>query len=557
MALPEPSCCLRSLIFNNSFVKRVVEAALFSSDCIGGKHAMKKFLSIIFLLLFILLTGCGNQKQEQKHIDKSSEKNVVVLAAYRHLAPGNKDGLYCSRVLGVWEPLITKDADNRPAPCLAQSWEMRDGGKEWIFHLRQDVYFHNGTKFTADSVIANFDRMKKGYKRSSFYGLNMETYYPTLIKYEKLDDYTIRLLFKEANVNELYKMTDFGSPIYAPECFAEDGNFKSVAIGTGPYKITENALNKYVVLQRNDNYWGEKGRIAKYIVRTIPNTDTRYAALKSEEIDGVIDINAIPPFLAEEIKKDPRFEVGKNKSTMIRYLGLNGTKFPFNDVRMRRAVSLAIDRKNLVHNMYLDYAEPTVNILNYTSPGYKALPLDYDLQEAKRLAHEVLGDERCEITYCINGSEPLQKGEAELIAYWLQEIGLDVKIKSIEYATLSKMLRKGDFNIVRTQRGLANGDPFSALYPFVMPDGALNVSNRFGYKNNEIITLMNNVKHITDEDERQRVFDRVQVIIGYEQPVIPLFNDMNIVAYNKRLKNYKPLIYGVDLSKVELVNEHG
>ena len=301
---------------------------------------------------------------------------------------------------------------------------------------------------------------------------------------------------------------------------------------------------------------GRKGRIAKYVVRTIPNTDTRYAALKSEEIDGVIDINAIPPFLAEEIKKDPRFEVRTNKSTMIRYLGLNGTKFPFNDIRMRRAVSLAIDRKNMVHNMYLDYAEPTVNILNYTSPGYKALPLDYDLQEAKRLAHEVLGDERCEITYCINGSEPLQKGEAELIAYWLQEIGLDVKIKSIEYATLSKMLRKSDFNIVRTQRGLANGDPFSALYPFVMPDGALNVSNRFDYKNTEIITLMNKVKHITDEDERQRVFDRVQVIIGYEQPIIPLFNDMNIVAYNKRLKNYKPLVYGVDLSKVELVEKY-
>lgn len=115
-------------------------------------------------------------------------------------------------------------------------------------------------------------------------------------------------------------MTDFGSPIYAPECFDEDGNFKRVAIGTGPYKITENAINKYVVLERNDNYWGEKGKIKKFIVRTIPNTDTRYAALKSGEIDGVLDINAIPPFLADEIKKDPRFAVDKNKSTMIRYL---------------------------------------------------------------------------------------------------------------------------------------------------------------------------------------------------------------------------------------------
>lgn len=72
---------------------------------------MKKILSIVFLLLFILLTGCGNHEQEQKNIYKSSNMNVVILAAYRHLAPGNKDGLYCSRVLGVWEPLVTKDAD--------------------------------------------------------------------------------------------------------------------------------------------------------------------------------------------------------------------------------------------------------------------------------------------------------------------------------------------------------------------------------------------------------------------------------------------------------------
>ncbi|WP_443684297.1 ABC transporter substrate-binding protein, partial [Phascolarctobacterium succinatutens] len=206
--------------------------------------------------------------------------------------------------------------------------------------------------------------------------------------------------------------------------------------------------------------------------------------------------------------------------------------------------------------MYLDYAEPTANILNYTSPGYKAFPVEYDLQEAKRLAHEVLGNKRCEITYCINGNEPLQKGEAELIAYWLQDIGLDVKIQAIEYATLSKMMRKGDFNIVRIQKGLANGDPFSALYTFIMPDGALNVSNSSGYNNPEVTELMNKVKHITDEAERQRVFDRVQEIVVYEQPVIPLFNDMNIVAYNKRLKNYKPLIYGVDLSKVELAEEN-
>ena len=128
---------------------------------------MKNILSLILLVVTIFTIGCGRQ-EEQKINSEKHDKNTVVLAAYRHLAPGNKDGLYCSRILDVWEPLITKDDDNKPAPCLAINWEMRDGGKEWIFHLRQDVYFHNGTKFNADSVIANFDRMKKGYKRSSF-----------------------------------------------------------------------------------------------------------------------------------------------------------------------------------------------------------------------------------------------------------------------------------------------------------------------------------------------------------------------------------------------------
>ena len=505
-------------------------------------------MSFFLLLMLLLCVGCAKQEESQNHIDNKN-KNIVTLAAYRHLAPGNKDAYYCSKILGVWEPLITRDEAGLPEPCLAESWEMRDDGKVWIFRLRRNVYFQNGTRFNADSVIANFDRMKKGLKRSNFYSLSLALYYPSLIRYEKLDEYTVRLVFKEPNINQLYKMTDFGSPMFAPECFDANGDFKDIAIGTGPYKITENVMNKYVVLRRNDNYWGEKGKIKDFVVRNIPDTDTRYAALKSGEIDGVLDLNAIPPFLADEIKKDKRFAVASNKSTMVRYLALNGTKFPFNDVRMRQAVSLAIDRQDLVNALYMGYAIPTVNILNYCSPGYKEFPVRHDLQEAKRLAYEVLGDKRVEIVYGINGAEPLQKGEAEIIAYWLKDIGLDVKIRVLEYATLLKMIRKGECNIVRLQKGLANGDPYTALYPFVMPDGALNKNNSVAYENNEIVELMNEVKHTTDEQKRREIFNRIQEIAVEEQPVVPLFNDMAIAATSSRIKNYGAI------NKIELVTD--
>ena len=97
----------------------------------------------------------------------------------------------------------------------------------------------------------------------------------------KIDDYTLKFLFAEPNVNQLYKMIDFGSPVYAPECFAPDGNFQGFAIGTGPYKITENVLNKYVRLTRSDTYYGTKAKVPEIVVRNIPNPDVRYAALKA------------------------------------------------------------------------------------------------------------------------------------------------------------------------------------------------------------------------------------------------------------------------------------
>jgi len=509
---------------------------------------------LLFVLLVVFIAGCGQEQTEKKTTKYAkSTKDCVVLAAYRNLAPGQKDGLYCSSILGVWEPLITHDEKGLPAPKLAISWEMRQGGKEWIFKLRQGVRFHNGTEFDADAVVKNFDRMAKGYKRSSFYGLNMKLYYPSLVKYEKLDKYTFRLLFREPNVNELYKMMDFGSPMYAPECFAEDGNFKEIAQGTGPYKITENVLNKYVKLERFDDYYGDKAKIPAYVIRVVPNAEVRYAALKAGEIWGVLDLNAIPPFLAEELKKDARFGISVNKQSLIRFLYANGGKFPFNDVRMRQAVSLAIDRQDLVQSLYLGYAAPTTNILNYASPYYKQFPVEYNLEKAKRLAKEVLGDKRYEITYCINGAEIMQKGEAELIAYWLKDIGLDVKIKSLEYATMSKQLRKGDYNLARLQRGLPNGDPFVIFETFMLPGGSSNKSCSMHYYNEEMIGLMKQVKHVADETERHRLYDRMQEISVQEQPLIPLFNDKTIVAYSSHLRNYDALIYGINLARVEYV----
>lgn len=101
----------------------------------------------------------------------------------------------------------------------------------WTFHLREGVTFSNGTPFNADSVLANFDRMKKGPFESSFYGMNIDTIYPGLVSYEKTDDYTVVLTLSEGQPLLDYTMVNYGSAIFEPSCFAEDGTFAGFPIG--------------------------------------------------------------------------------------------------------------------------------------------------------------------------------------------------------------------------------------------------------------------------------------------------------------------------------------
>jgi len=514
---------------------------------------MTKRMKLAFLILFMIFNmlfnvGCADNKNKSDKIPAE-----IVLAAGRHLAPGEKDGYYCSKILQVWEPLITNnEISGRPMPCLANHWEMLEGGKIWRFNLRENVFFHDGTKFNADSVLKNFERMKKGLKKSNFYSMDINSFYPGLEKCEKIDEYTIQLTFKDQNVDQLYNMMNFGSAIYSPECFDDDGNFNGVAIGTGPFKIKENVANQYVLLERNEQYYGKLAKAKSILIKNIPNTEVRYSALKSEEVMGVLDLNAIPPVLAEEIKKDDRFSISVSKSTMIRFLLVNGNKFPFNDKRMRQALSLIIDRDALVNSLYFGYAEPTINIINYTSPFYKKIHVEYDSEKAKALAKEVLKEKRYEVTYCIDGSDPLQKGEAELIAYWLGRIGLDVKIQTLEQSTLIAKLRRGEYDIARSQQGLPNGNPYFIFDAFMMPKGARNVGNSLGYQNQEVIKLMDSLKQCVPDRARQKKFDRLQEISAEELPVVPLFQDMTIVAYNKHLQGYNAQAYGVTLSDIEL-----
>ena len=348
----------------------------------------KRTLSLLLAVACALsLSGCGGApapdaqtsapagSETPAAVDQTRE---IVFAASRDQCPGEQDAYYASMSLGVWEPLITKDESGKPAPALATEWEHNEDSTVWTFHLREGVTFSNGTPFNADSVLANFDRMKKGPFESSFYGMNIDTIYPGLVSYEKTDDYTVVLTLSEGQPLLDYTMVNYGSAIFEPSCFAEDGTFAGFPIGTGPYVVTENVLGQYCVIERNDNYWGTPGIAKTFRFKVIPDAETRYPALRAGEVQGLCDLGAISPSQAAEIDGDPAYNVSVGDSGITHFLNVNGGAFPFNDVRMREGLSLLLDRQTIIDSFYNGYGLAAGGFLTYTSAFYREQPVQHD-----------------------------------------------------------------------------------------------------------------------------------------------------------------------------------
>jgi len=515
----------------------------------------------IAMLLAICITAAGCQPAKEAgpaalpEANQAEQPQEIVLAAPRDLAPGPKDAYYTSLILYVWEPLIAGGEDGEPAPKLAESWEMSEDGREWTFKLRDNVRFHDGEKLTADAVIANFARYRKVSPKSSpFYTLNIDTSYPGLQNIAKVDELTLRLSFKDPQPTLPYAMANFASPIYSPNSFDENGDFKGLPQGTGPFKLIEHQKDAFALLEANPDYYGPKAKTGKIRVRVIPDPDTRLAALKAGEIAGVMDLGALPPEQARELLKDERFGVSHTASTISHYLHPNGKEGPLRDVRLRRAVSLAIDREMIVRELYRGYPTATVNILNATSPFHKELKVSYDPAEAKRLAGEVLGDKRQPVRLIVPSygiDRYPYKAQAELIQHQLKDIGLDVEIRILDGAAFKEAQAKGDYDLALATQGLPNAEPFTILNQYMASSGSANKNYSLGYSSERVDSLLKEAAGLLDVEERRRIYDELQDIAAAELPTIPLFNDASLIAYDKRIQGYKALLYGTSLPELE------
>lgn len=497
-------------------------------------------------LICICITGCEKHPQTGKEI---------VLAAARDLAPGYKDPYFSTVILKTWEPLIAIADDGKLQAKLAEKWESDDTCTQWIFYLKKGVYFQDGLLFNADAVLQNFKRYRNmGYRPSNFYGFAIERIYPGLLKEEKLDEYTIKLSFKKPVPMLIYRMAGWGSAMFSPACFnTETGDFIDMAKGTGPLQIVERKDNEYTVLERFEGYYGTPAKAKRIRIKVIPAPETRYSAMKAEEVHGVIDLGGMPPILAEELLKDKRFAADSAKSTISHYLTLNGGRFPFSDERMRKALNLLVDREKIVKYYFRGIGTPTMSFLNSTNPFAKQYPVYTDKKEAIVLARSALQGKRVRIRFLLpqyGMARYPYKVVTELLQAEMRPLGLDAEIVITDSMVQKKAMASGDFDISIGTRGLANLDPTSLLYEFFDSQGATNKASGIHYANQTVDMCFKDLETTYAMEARTALYQKINDELIMHPALVPLLEDRNLAVYNKKLSGYQAAVYGITLDKV-------
>ena len=460
----------------------------------------------------------------------------------RELDPQRQNDTASEQVVKmIYNTLLDFDDDGTPVGDLAESWEVSDDSLTWTFHLKRGVRFHSGKEMTANDVKATYERAL--YAQGA--ALRTTEVIRMFTKIEVPDPYTVVITTDEPYGPMEALMCNMFLGIMCSDTLEEYGldisQIPEAANGTGPYRLASWVKDSQIVLERFDDYFGERARTQTIIYQVIPEAAARVMALESGEVDSIGVINADDLPLLES---NPDI-------TVIRGEGIGQRLFRFGcndpimaDTKVRQAINIALDRQIIIDSMFNGVAYPVTSALAPATWGYHNWGvIEQDLEKARALLAEAGYPDGFETK--IVTTERYAKGVqlAEVLAAQLSEIGIKAEIEVMEWSAISAAwngLTAEEFDqpIFIMGAGPSMRDADGGLRGLYTTTERYNDRNYGFYSNAEVDELVFAGMRETDMVKRAELYKRAQEILYLEDPAgVWLFNNYNMVAFSNKLED--------------------
>jgi peptide/nickel transport system substrate-binding protein len=468
----------------------------------------------------------------------------------------------------MFDPLLRFAPESTDViPALATEVpQAEDGGLSYTFKLREGVKFHDGEPFNADAAIFNFERWRftdNPYHKGGGSGGSNFSYYASYFggfdddsvidNIEALDDYTVRFALKEPLGPFLQNIAIAGFSMASPKAIKDDvEGFWQKPVGTGPFKFVSWNQGTEVNLEKNPDFWGKDlpdsqygggPHVDKLVVRPNEDNTARVAALTGGQLTATDGL--LPDDVATV--EEAGLKVDYRPPNTIGYLAMNLEKEPFNDVKVRQAINMAIDMPKVVDFALGDtgqvattYQPPTAPFFNESIERYP-----YDPEGARQLLSEA-GAENLEVTLWYMPIPRPYMPDAKSIAQAMQEdlkkVGVNAKLVTYEWSTYLDRTGRGEHDMCLLGWTADNGDPDNFLGQLLSsatatPENALNVAY---YKNPEVDKLIEQGRTTVDEDERGDIYMRLQEIVAGDAPWVPIAYTKPPVGLQEQVQGYLP-----------------
>ncbi|MBL8697199.1 MAG: ABC transporter substrate-binding protein [Alphaproteobacteria bacterium] len=450
----------------------------------------------------------------------------------------------------IYDRLIHHDARQRPVPGLAVSWSALDE-LTWEFRLRPGVRFHDGSAFGADDVVATFARAPNVPNSPSSFAL----YTRAIAAVEKVDDLTVRLRTREPHPllpNDVSAINIVARG--AARATTAEFDSGAAAIGTGPYRVAAWRKDEQLVLERNAQWWGGATPWARVAQRIIVNDAARVAALLAGDVQA---IEVVPTADVRKLEGDPRVALAREVSNRLLFLNLDQardvTPFvadrdgrplarnPFKDVRVRRAISKAINRAAIADRLQEGLAIPAGGVIpdGFYGSDPTLAPEPFDLDGARRLLAEAGHPDGFSLTlHGPNDRYPNDEKVTPGIAQMLARLGLATKVELLPWSVYAARASRQEFSATFFGWGAATGEassPLRSLMATVDAARGLGASNRGRYSNPAFDAALTAALRTIDDGRRELLLREATRIGIADVGIVPLYYQVNVWALRRGL----------------------